>query len=215
MKIKPGPAPNIDLSSPDAYNSANYGFNVSMASGGTGMPSCGTGGTWYDDNQNPFGSVVQQVNVNGSCSPGSTCFTVDGNGFGFGNLLNGNSGPANDWPSITAGPSQPPPLKPGCTGPALVAGGKAAGSDLIGEPPGANPASDVADQLRDKNVQRATAGTLVVAANSAKSLAPAFDLTADLIPYAGQALLLAQAGVAAHAGWKAYKQSVDNCYGAH
>ena len=47
--------------------------------------------------------------------------------------------------TISRGPTQPPPLKPGCTVPALVAGAKAAGSDFAGGPPGANPGSDVAD----------------------------------------------------------------------
>jgi hypothetical protein len=59
----------------------------------------------------------------------------------------------------------------------------------------------------------AAVGTLYVAANSAKSLAPAFDLFADAIPYVGEAVIAGQAYQAAKAGINAYKNSVDQCYG--
>jgi RHS repeat-associated protein len=114
--------------------------------------------------------------------------------------------PTNNLPSITAGPPQPAPLKQGCTGPALSAGARAAINDAFG-PPGSP-----ADALTDKNVQRAAVGTLYVAANSAKSLAPALDFAADLVPVAGQALAVYQGGSALYAGGKAYKASIDQCY---
>jgi len=70
----------IDLSSPDAQDSGNYDFSI--ASGGTGVDkNCESGGTWYDPGENPFPFVFATVNVNG-CPPGSTCFTLQGNGFG-------------------------------------------------------------------------------------------------------------------------------------
>ncbi|HEV2401025.1 MAG TPA: RHS repeat-associated core domain-containing protein [Candidatus Sulfotelmatobacter sp.] len=102
-------------------------------------------------------------------------------------------------------------LKPRCNGPALSAGVKAAYNDFFG-PPGRDPLGDASDALRDKNVQRAAAGTLIVAASSARSLAPAFDSAADAIPYAGEILLAIQGYQAAKAGWEAYKSSVDQCY---
>jgi len=51
-----------------------------------------------------------------------------------------------------------------------------------------------------------------VAANSARSLAPAFDLAADAIPYVGEVLLTIQGYQAAKAGIAGYKNSVDKCY---
>jgi len=112
---------------------------------------------------------------------------------------------------VSAAPLQPPPFKEGCTTPALRAGLKAARDDFFSAP-GADPVGDAADAARDKNVQRAAVGTLYVAANSARSLAPALDFFADLIPYVGEGLLTIQGVQAAHAFVGAYKASIDNCY---
>jgi len=121
--------------------------------------------------------------------------------------------PANNYPTISALPPQPnqPPLKPGCTKAGLLAGLKAAASDFF-TPPGADPRGDVGDKLRDKDVQRAAVGTLYVVANSARYVAPAIDVAADLIPVAGEVLLVIQAGHALYEGGKAYKESIDQCY---
>lgn len=67
--------------------------------------------------------------------------------------------------------------------------------------------------MKDKNVQRAAVGTLYVAANSARALAPALDVAADFIPVAGELLLAYQVGSALYQGGIAYKKSIDTCYG--
>ena len=102
--------------------------------------------------------------------------------------------------------------KPSCTGPALKAAVNAAGNDFFSMP-GADPVADVGDALRNKNVQRATVGTLYVVANTAKTFAPALDVAADAIPFVGQALLVYQIGSAVYEGGKAYMGSIDQCYG--
>jgi hypothetical protein len=127
----------------------------------------------------------------------------------------------SDWVPSVAG-SRPtaaikappkPKLKPSCgSGAALWAGLKAAANDFF-SPPGADPMSDVGDALRDKNVQRAAVGTLYVVANAARSLAPAAEVAADLIPFVGEGLLIYQGGKALYEGGKAYKESIDRCYG--
>jgi hypothetical protein len=71
---------------------------------------------------------------------------------------------------------------------------------------------EIADTLRDNNVQRAAIGTLYVVGNAARFLAPAVGVAADFIPVAGQLILAYQIGHALWNGGKAYKESVDQCY---
>jgi len=76
-----------------------------------------------------------------------------------------------------------------------------------------NPTRDIGEQMRDKNVQRATAGTLYVIANSVKYVAPVLDAAANLVPLAGQVMLSIQAGHSIVEGGRAYVTSMDQCYG--
>jgi hypothetical protein len=71
----------------------------------------------------------------------------------------------------------------------------------------------VGDALRDENVQRAGVGVLYTAATAARFLVPVADIAADAIPVAGQVLLVIQGGKALWEGGKAYKESIDQCYG--
>jgi RHS repeat-associated protein len=133
--------------------------------------------------------------------------------FGRIGLLNFTGG----GPNVTIGPApiEKTPseqLKPGCTSSALGAGLKAAAGDFF-SPPGADPIGDVGDALRDKNVQRATVGVLYVTANALRPLAPALDVAADFVPFVGEAVLTYQVLSAVYAGGKAYKASIDQCYG--
>jgi len=101
--------------------------------------------------------------------------------------------------------------KPSCTGPAVRAALSAAGQDFF-PPPNSDLANDVGDKLQDKNVQRATAGTLIVIANYARPIAPFLDVAADWVPVVGQAMFAYQGFSALRAGWNAYKDSIDQCY---
>ena len=128
------------------------------------------------------------------------------------------SGPAvaaNNWPTISAAPSQPPPLKPGCTKAGLWAGLKAAGQDLIPIPPQFNPdpVGATGDFLTSKQGQAATVGVLYEVASGARYLAPFADTAADFVPIAGQLWLAYQVGHALYEGGVAYKQAIDQCYG--
>lgn len=87
-------------------------------------------------------------------------------------------------------------------------------NDLF-SPPGADPKSDMQDLAKDKDAQRAAAGTLYVTANAVKPLAPALDFVADWVPVAGWAVIGGQVVHGVHEGWKAYKTSVDQCYGSN
>jgi RHS repeat-associated protein len=116
------------------------------------------------------------------------------------------------------GPTQRTPgqqLKPGCTGPALLAGAKAAGMDLIPVPPEINPdpVGATGDLATSKQGQAATIAVLYQAANAARFLAPAADVAADFVPVAGQIWLGYQVGHALYEGGKVFKESVDQCYG--
>jgi RHS repeat-associated protein len=126
------------------------------------------------------------------------------------------SGAANNFPNVTAGPAQPPPLKPRCTGPALWAGLKAAGQAFIPVPPLNNlgdPVGAMADFANDGATKAATAGVLYELATGARVLAPALDLAVDAIPVVGWAIVGAQTVNALWQGGVAYKQSIDQCYG--
>ena len=166
-------------------------------------------------NDEPVPCYATQANADGG--------TRDGNWFGGGGYGDGTppsliyrgggqQGGSGNNATIGAAPPQPPPLKPGCTQGGLLAGLKAAGSDFF-SPPGADPVGDVGDALRNKDVQRAAVGTLYVVANSARYLAPAAEVAADFIPVAGEVLLAIQLGHALYEGGKAYKESIDQCYG--
>jgi RHS repeat-associated protein len=106
-------------------------------------------------------------------------------------------------------------LKPGCTGPAFLAGLTAAGTDLIPVPPQFNPDSVGAtgDLATSKQGQALAIGVLYQVANGARFLAPAADVAADFVPFAGQVWLAYQVGHALYEGGKAFKESVDQCYG--
>lgn len=112
---------------------------------------------------------------------------------------------------VTVAPPEPQ-YKPDCYGPAVLAGLNAAGSDFFSMP-GADPASDVGDALKDKNVQRGAVGALYVTANAVKTLAPELAAAAKVVPYVGEVVLTFQALHATYEGVKAYMASVDNCYG--
>lgn len=121
-------------------------------------------------------------------------------------------GPCPKKPTASVSAFQPQPkLKEGCTGPALLAGVKAAVGDFF-TPPGADVIGDVGDAIRDENVQRATVGTAYVVANASRALAPALDVAADAIPVVGEVILAYQVGSALYEGGKAYKEAVDQCY---
>ena len=122
---------------------------------------------------------------------------------------------ANNWPTISAAPSQPPPLKPGCTKAGLWAGLKAAGQDLIPIPPQFNPdpVGATGDFLTSKQGQAATVGVLYEVASGARYLAPFADTAAGFVPIAGQLWLAYQVGHALYEGGVAYKQAIDQCYG--
>jgi RHS repeat-associated protein len=117
-----------------------------------------------------------------------------------------------NFPTIGPSQTQSPAPKEGCTKAALWAGAKAAFNDFF-TPPGADPIDDVGDALRDENVQRAGVGVLYSAATAARFLVPVADIAADAIPVAGQVLLVIQGGKALWEGGKAYKESIDQCYG--
>jgi hypothetical protein len=123
---------------------------------------------------------------------------------------------ANNLPNVTAGPPQPPPIKPGCTGAGAWAGVKAAGQALIPVPPQfnlENPGSAALDLATSKQGQAATIMVLYQAGNAARTLAPLADAAADFVPVAGQLWLAYQVGNALYQGGKAYKQAIDKCYG--
>jgi hypothetical protein len=133
-----------------------------------------------------------------------------------GKTVSGPAVAANNFPNVTAGPAQPPPLKPRCTGPALWAGLKAAGQAFIPVPPLNNlgdPVGAMADFANDGATKAATAGVLYELATGARVLAPALDLAVDAIPVVGWAIVGAQTVNALWQGGVAYKQSIDQCYG--
>jgi hypothetical protein len=101
---------------------------------------------------------------------------------------------------------RPPDRWKACADAALWDGAKAAFDDFLAVP------DPLGDSLQDENDQRAAAGTLYVAANSARYLAPAMDFAADLIPVAGQVYLALQTGHALVEGGEAMMESLDQCY---
>jgi hypothetical protein len=133
-------------------------------------------------------------------------------------LNNPLPGPGSD-PQVTAtigpAPTQPPPLKPGCTRAGLLAGLKAAGKDLIPVPPQYNPdpVGATGDLATSKQGQAATIGVLYEVANSARYVAPFADAAADFVPIAGEIWLAYQVGHALYEGGVAYKEAIDQCYG--
>jgi hypothetical protein len=96
--------------------------------------------------------------------------------------------------------------------PVPFAGVKAAIEDFF-SPPGAEPQGDIEDAVKDENVQRGAIGTFYAIASNARYLAPAADVAADAIPVIGQVVLAYQVGKSLYEGGKAYKESVDECYG--
>ncbi len=121
---------------------------------------------------------------------------------------------ANNFPIVSAVPPRPPALKPGCSSGAIAPAAKAAVSDFFGPgPPGSDPLGDVGEALRNKNNQRATVAVLYVAADTLKVAAPIAEIGAKAIPVVGWAIFGYQLYSAGKAGWEAYKQSVDQCYG--
>jgi hypothetical protein len=94
----------------------------------------------------------------------------------------------------------------------LWAGLKAAGDDFPNFQ-GSDPTGDVSDGVRNKEVQGAVVGTFYMAANSTQVLTPALDLAADFGPIVEEVFLTYQIIGALGEGGKAYKESIDQCYG--
>ncbi len=166
----------------------------------------------FDNLENPNSWIpVRAQGCNGDCGN----YLI-----GFVYMPAGGSGPVRTTigpapPPIGPTPSQPPPLKPGCTGPALWAGLKAAGQDLIPVPPQFNPdpVGATGDFITSKQGQAATIGVLYEVANGARFLAPFADAAADFVPVVGWAWAGYQGVHALYEGGKAYKESIDECYG--
>jgi hypothetical protein len=204
-----GPCTPFSFSDGNCTTYVSYHSETSSTGGSYDIPDFTSfcHGSGSVRNPGPLWTVADWDDVHGTgpCHGKSVdCFWKNG--------ATGNS-PATKNGITTVVSAAPPQFqyKPNCTWPAIGDAVSAAGHDFF-PPPSSNPVSDIFDKLQDKNVQRATVGTLYVIANYARPIAPILDFATDWIPVVGQAMFAYQGFSALRAGWDAYKGSIDQCY---
>jgi RHS repeat-associated protein len=211
----------LGLQSASQLSNCYFNSGATIGAGNARNPGeeCGTGAldsSNPDEAKKPDPIVVpgQTITVTATDEPSATeVLEYDQNLLKQIQRTNQNRAPIQTTLTVSAAPPRPQPLKPGCDSHAVGPALSAMRDDLF-SPPGADPKSDMQDLARNKDAQAAAAGTLYVTANAVKPLAPVLDVGADFIPVAGEALFVIQIGHALREGLKAYKESVDHCYGA-